>query len=105
MKAGGRTHKALIWGGTSFNFGRDMARLDHYIAQTERMRAFARSLPIDVALSNHPAYDGTVARLAARKAAPTGRNPFVTGPETVDRAMQVLGECARAQRARFLIMP
>ena len=38
VRDGGRVHKAMIWGGTSFNFGRDMVRLDGYIAQTERMR-------------------------------------------------------------------
>lgn len=105
VRHAGRTHRAMIWGGTSFNFGRDMQRLDGYIAATQRLREQARQLNIDVPLSNHPAYDGTVAKLAARK--PQGdagaANPFVTGVGNTDRAMQVLGECARAQRARFLI--
>lgn len=103
VRDGGRVHKAMIWGGTSFNFGRDMGRLDGYIEQTERMRKLAAQWGIDVPLSNHPSYDGTVAKLKARAASPAGANPFVSGQPVVDRAMRVLNTCARAQRARFLL--
>lgn len=99
----GQAHKAMIWGGTSFNFGRDMGRLDSYIAQTERMRQLAAQWGIDVPLSNHPGFDGTVAKLKARATASKGTNPFVSGQPVVDRAMRVLNTCARAQKARFLI--
>lgn len=103
VKSGGRTHRVLMWGGTSFNFGRDLPRLDAYIAQTERMRQVAARLPVDVLLSNHPGFDGTVAKLAViRNERPTA-NPFVSSPAVVDRGLRVLGECARAQRARFQI--
>ena len=104
VRDGPRVHKAMIWGGTSFNFGRDMGRLDSYIAQTERMRRLAAEWGIDVPLSNHPSYDGTVAKLKARLSAPNGPNPFVSGQPVVDRAMRVLNACARAQRARFQMM-
>jgi metallo-beta-lactamase class B len=100
----GKVHKAMIWGGTSFNFGRDMGRLDGYIAQTERMRELSAKWGIDVPLSNHPGYDGTVAKLKARATAAAGANPFVSGQPVVDRAMRVLNTCARAQKARFLLM-
>ena len=100
----GQVHKAMIWGGTSFNFGRDMGRLDSYIAQTERMRQLSAQWGIDVALSNHPGFDGTVAKLKARATAPKGDNPFVSGQPVVDRAMRVLNTCARAQKARFLLI-
>ena len=104
VRDGGRVHKAMIWGGTSFNFGRDMLRLDGYIAQTERMRELAARWGIDVPLSNHPGFDGTVAKLQARASAPAGSNPFVSGQAVVDRAMRVLNTCARAQKARFQLM-
>jgi metallo-beta-lactamase class B len=104
VRDGGRVHKAMIWGGTSFNFGRDMLRLDGYIAQTERMRELSARWGIDVPLSNHPGFDGTVAKLKARASAPAGSNPFVSGQPVVDRAMRVLNTCARAQKARFLLM-
>jgi metallo-beta-lactamase class B len=99
----GQAHKAMIWGGTSFNFGRDMGRLDSYIAQTERMRQLSAQWGIDVPLSNHPGFDGTVVKLKARATAPKGANPFVSGQPVVDRAMRVLNTCARAQKARFLL--
>jgi metallo-beta-lactamase class B len=74
VRDGPRVHKAMVWGGTSFNFGRDMRRLDGYIAQTERMRELSARWGIDVPLSNHPGFDGTVAKLKARKAAAGGAN-------------------------------
>ncbi len=103
VRDGGQMHKAMIWGGTSFNFGRDMGRLDGYIAQTERMRELASKWGIDVPLSNHPGFDGTVAKLKARANAAPGSNPFVSGQSVVDRAMRVLNTCARAQKTRFLL--
>lgn len=103
VRDGSRVHKAMVWGGTSFNFGRDMRRLDGYIAQTERMRELSARWGIDVPLSNHPGFDGTVAKLKARKAAAGGANPFVSGQPVVDRAMRVLNACARAQKSRFLL--
>jgi len=104
VRDGGRVHKAMIWGGTSFNFGRDMKRLDGYIEQTERMREISAKWGIDVPLSNHPGYDGTVAKLKARATAAPGFNPFVSGQPVVDRAMRVLNTCARAQKTRFMLM-
>jgi metallo-beta-lactamase class B len=103
VRDGGQAHKAMIWGGTSFNFGRDMGRLDSYIAQTERMRQLSAQWGIDVPLSNHPGFDGTLAKLKARATAPKVANPFVSGQPVVDRAMRVLNTCARAQKARFLL--
>jgi metallo-beta-lactamase class B len=103
VRDGPRVHKAMVWGGTSFNFGRDMRRLDGYIAQTERMRELSARWGIDVPLSNHPGFDGTVAKLKARKDAAGGANPFVSGQPVVDRAMRVLNTCARAQKSRFLL--
>lgn len=102
---GGRPHTAMIWGGTSFNFGRDMVRLESYIAQTERIREISAKWHIDVALSNHPGYDGTVAKLRKREIANPGSvSPFVIGQPAVDRAMRVLNSCAKAQKERFLQM-
>jgi metallo-beta-lactamase class B len=102
VRAGGRTHHALLWGGTSFNFGNDFSRLQSYVANTERMRTLATRAPVDVLLSNHSGWDGSIAKMASVRATGVGgRNAFVTGPEVVDRSMQVMGECARAQSDRF----
>jgi metallo-beta-lactamase class B len=106
VKHAGRTHKVLLWGGTAFNFGKDMARLDSYIEATERMAALAKRDNIDVLLSNHPGYDGTIAKLQALRSNPGGaQNPFVMGTGNVVRALNVMGACARAQRDRFAMQP
>lgn len=102
VRQGDRRWQALLWGGTSFNFGRDLDRLDGYIDSAERMRRLTASLPIDVLLSNHPGSDDTVRKMADQGRGAPG-HPFVGGRQSVDRSLQVLAECARAQRARFLI--
>ena len=102
VRAGGRTHQVLLWGGTSFNFGKDFSRLESYHANAERMRGLAARMPIDVLLSNHPEWDGAIVKMNALRAAGAGdANPFVTGARGVDRALQVMGECALAQSRRF----
>ena len=102
VRAGGRTYHALLWGGTSFNFGKDFSRLRSYSANTQRMRALAAQMPIDVFLSNHAEWDGSIEKMSRLRAgSASGANPFVIGPPTVSRALQVMDECARAQADRF----
>jgi metallo-beta-lactamase class B len=102
VKTGGRTYKALLWGGTAFNFGKDLGRLESYAEASERMRKLTAQLPVDVLLSNHAGWDGTLQKMAALRGRTAGApHPFVTGPGTVDRGLKVMGECARAQRDRF----
>lgn len=107
VKAGSRTHRAVIWGGTGFNFGRDLPRLDAYIASTERMKQLVVQHGVDVLLSNHPSYDGTADKLPKlREPRPEGApHPYVLGTLTVLRAMTVAGECARANKLRFERQP
>jgi metallo-beta-lactamase class B len=102
VRAGGRSHHALLWGGTSFNFGKDFSRLESYSANTERMRDLAARMPLEVLLSNHAEWDGSIAKMnAIRAGGPGAPNAFLIGPEGVRRSMQVMGECARAQAGRF----
>lgn len=107
VKDGPRTHRAMIWGGTSFNFGRDLVRLDAYIQSTVRMQQLVREHKVDVLLSNHPSYDGTPDKLPALGAARTAgsTHPYVVGTDTVLRALTVAGECARANKVRFEMRP
>ena len=98
----GRRHRAMLWGGTGFNFGKDVPRLNNYIASTRRMDALAKAQGIDVMLSNHSNVDSSQAKLATLRQQPAGAaNPFVMGTPTVERALNVMGECAQAQRDRF----
>lgn len=102
VRAGGQTHRALLWGGTAFNFGRNVPRLGSYIDATRRMGAVVQAQKIDVLVSNHSGYDGSQGKLAALRQQPAGAaNPFVLGTPTVGRALNVMGECAQAQRDRF----
>jgi metallo-beta-lactamase class B len=101
VKAAGAPHRVMLWGGTAFNFGNDLPRLDRYVAATARMSGVAQQQRIDTLLSNHPGYDDTVVKLDKRRANAQGPNPFVLGTPTVARALAAMGECARAQRDRF----
>jgi metallo-beta-lactamase class B len=99
-------HRVLLWGGTSFNFGRKLDRLDAYIDSVDRTAALVEREKIDVLISNHSGYDGAIEKLERRRVAPPGApNPFVMGTPAVLRALRVMGECAKAQRDRYLSAP
>lgn len=51
---------------------------------------------------HHPGSDGTVEKVQLLQTGAKGGHPFVGGQASVDRGLQVLGECAKAQRDRFL---
>jgi metallo-beta-lactamase class B len=101
VTSNGEKHRVVEWGGTGFNFGKDFQRLDAFIASTKRMRDLVAEQNIDVMISNHSGYDEAPAKLARRRQAPRGPNPFVLGTATVERALDVMGECGLAQHDRF----
>jgi metallo-beta-lactamase class B len=102
VKDNGRTHSALLWGGTGFNFERTAPNFKRYAESADRMSEIVGKSGIDVFLSNHPNVDSALAKLDALKTRGAGQpNPFVVGPETVQRFLKVVGECARAQLATF----
>jgi len=106
VRADGQTHRVLLWGGTSFDFGKDIARLGSYIDSAERLKRAAQAEHIDVLISNHAGVDGTLDKLATLRNRTGGdANPFVLGTPRVVRALTVMQECARAQRDRFRIQP
>ncbi len=95
--SGSQKHRALLWGGTAFNFGRKPERLQLYIDATARTREIANQQGIDVFISNHNLYDDSVAKLVAKTS--DGPNPFVLGAPAVQRALTVMNECAQATLA------
>jgi metallo-beta-lactamase class B len=102
VTSGGKKHRVLLWGGTAFNFGDDLSRLDTYIEATERMAKLAEAEGIDVMLSNHAGYDGSLSKLEKMRAQGSMEpNPFVIGTPAVARGLRAMGECAKAQRDRF----
>lgn len=104
VAAGGKSHHVLLWGGTAFNFGNKIGRLDSYAEATDRMADLAEAQGIDVMISNHSGYDGAIAKVAAlKKQGSLDPNPFVLGTPAVVRGLKTMGECARAQKDRFLM--
>lgn len=100
VKDQGRTHRAMLWGGTAFNFGRLPDRLITYGDSTRHFGDVLRRAQVDVLLSNHVTYDDTVPKLAALKQRKSGEShPFVVGTEVPQRYLTVLRECALATRA------
>ena len=99
------TYQALMWGGTSFNFGRDLGRLDLYAGAASRMVQLTQTIPFDLLLSNHPGWDNTIKKIAMRKDNPNGQHPFLSGRDGVQRSMRVLEACSLAQKDRFLMKP
>jgi metallo-beta-lactamase class B len=99
---GATTHMAMLWGGTGFNFGPDVAIFKNYAASAQKMRALSKARGIDVILSNHARRDGSAGmmqRLSTREdGAP---HPFVKSPEDGYALFDVLENCALAQAARF----
>ena len=96
----GQTHRAVLWGGTGYNFGPLPDRLELYADTTVKYRDILKKEKADVLLSNHVGYDATVAKIAALKERkPKDANPFVVGEDSIDRFLTVLGECALATKA------
>ncbi len=97
VKDGDKTHRAILWGGTAFNFADRpdrMERVKAYIASTERVRQLAAQQSVDVFISNHDLFDGSIAKIASmKKGAPI---PLIGGTETTQRALTVMNECAKA---------
>ncbi len=101
----GRRHVAMIWGGTGFNFGPDVAAFLQYAQSARDMRALSEALGVDVFLSAHPRRDGAAAMirdLAGR--GPGDPHPFVLGSEGY-ALFTLLENCALAQAARFSAAP
>lgn len=102
VKDRGKTHMAVLWGGTAFNFGHIASRLQSYIASADRFEDLALKDHLDVLLSNHPMFDESFAKFKALQArTPDQPNPYVIGEQATSRFMTVAGLCARATLASF----
>lgn len=100
LRDGAAVHRAMIWGGTGFNFGRFPAIYRQYAKSAKAARALSESQDIDVFLSAHPRRDGTLDKLAQLQTrTPDMPHPFVAGAQGRE-LFTVLEECALAQAAR-----
>jgi metallo-beta-lactamase class B len=108
VKDGTRTHTALLWGGTGFNWRGGSPRYiqpgtpatywyANYQQSASKMRDVAAKVGADVILSNHPQYDGSTTKLAMMPKRMAGQpHPYVVGRESVNRFLTVAEECAKA---------
>ena len=75
--------------------------LQQYVKSMEHFADVTRRMNVDVAIQNHPLYDGVDMRLQAFRARKPGQpNPFVVGKESCQRFLSVMRECINAQRER-----
>ena len=108
LKDGNRTHTAVLWGGTGFNWRSGSPRYitpdrpatfwyEQYANSARKLRDIAIKAGADVLLSNHPQYDGTKAHLATlARRRPAEPHPYVIGNDSVSRFLTVAEECAKA---------
>jgi metallo-beta-lactamase class B len=100
VRDGNQRHVAAEWGGTLFNFGPIRPRIQAYAASAERFKQLTAKAGADVILSNHTVYDGSKTKLPAVLARKSGEpNPYVVGPQMVQRFLTTVGECAQAALA------
>nr|WSZ20255.1 MBL fold metallo-hydrolase [Streptomyces canus] len=99
----GRTHTAMLWGGT--NPPAATASKQTYLSSALTFASRARRAGVDVELSNHGFADYGLERMEALRSAPNGReNPFIVGTSTAHRFMKIVetmlrGRIAQDQRA------
>lgn len=104
VKDAGRTVMVAYSGGTLTGaFGTNGARWDEYIASQKRIAKAAADAGASVLISNHSEYDEayTKARLVGLKREEGEQNPFIVGPEGVQRYFTVMTECAMASKLRI----
>jgi len=103
LRDGTQKHVAAAWGGTRFNFGRNVEQLKMYAASAERFRGIAEKAGADVVFSNHTEFDGSKQKLPAAAARKAGQpNPYVVGKDVAKRYLTVANECAQAAVAGLM---
>ena len=89
-------------GGTAFNFPKDTARYETYIASQKKMADAAKAAGATVIMSNHSEFDDAWNRSRLVRLHHAGEpHPYDVGAEAVQRYFTMTGECAEAMRARL----
>ena len=102
VRDNGTTRMAGLFGGTVLTTGiLTTEALTEYTQSIARYLALAKTMNVEVALQNHPIFDGTAARLADLKVAGAGdSNPFVVGSRRYLAMWAIVSECMQAEIAR-----
>ncbi len=95
----GTPHKAVLWGGTGFNFGPVLDQYYQYARSAEAMRQRVLSENIEIFLSNHVARDNSDRKIQALadRPSPQSPHPFIFGSVRTSKAFEVFRECALQQ--------
>jgi metallo-beta-lactamase class B len=89
-------------GGTAFNFPKDVARYDTYIASQKHMAEAAKAAGASVLMSNHSEFDDAWERGRLIRLRRAGEpHPYDVGAEAVQRYFTMTGECAMAMREKL----
>ncbi len=93
----GVRRKAILWGGTSFNFGpTHPEQLQAYLRTFQAAERRVRAENFQVLISNHPEFDRSIDKILVMRADPSAPNPFVIGSSGVISALDVGYQCALA---------
>ncbi len=97
----GKPYRAVLWGGTGFNFGPNYEQMNSYAESAARLQSIAADENVRVFFSNHSARDASLDRIAelANRGA-DDPHPFVQGDELLN-VFDVLEQCALAQAERI----
>lgn len=98
----GAEHLVAFWGGTGLNFGPNRARIQDYSDSAERFRSLSIEKGADIFISNHPARDGALEKMAQLKERKLGdAHSFVAGTNEVQGAFELLRDCSYAQALKL----
>lgn len=96
----GKPHMAMEWGGTVISASMPMDQLKSYVHSAARFQDLALGSGADIILTNHTAFDGTLAKLEAiQNRKDSDPNPYVVGKDMVRRYLTVAEECGKATLA------
>jgi len=102
VKDRGRPVTVAYSGGTAFNFPKDAARYDTYIASQKKMADAAKTAGATVLMSNHSEFDDAWERGRLVKLRRAGEpHPYELGADAVQRYFTMTGECAMAMREKL----
>lgn len=98
----GVRHKALLWGGTGYNFGPKLEQYAAYAASADEARRAVLDDGIEVFLSNHVRRDQSDKKIETLADRQEGElHPFVMTPERIAGAFEIFGNCARLQVSKL----
>jgi metallo-beta-lactamase class B len=102
VKDRGRPITVAYSGGTAFNFQKDVARYDTYIASQKKMAEAAKAAGATIVMSNHSEFDDAWVRGRLVRLHRSGEpHPYELGNDAVQRYFTMTGECAMAMREKL----